>query len=104
MVEAVSMKRISFLLCLALLAGCQKRTVLRVTIITAEPWTVGEAKTCSFMDAKRDVMRCASSPYVSEPHQYLVDAEFNKLPPVEQDWYGVSCRLDSFSHATCRVN
>jgi hypothetical protein len=72
--------------------------------ITGEPWTVGEAKTCSFTDAKRDVMRCASSPSRPETHQYLVDAAFNKMPPVGDDWYGVFCRLDSFTHATCQVD
>ena len=36
-------------------------------------------------------------------HEYLVDTEFNKMPPVTEGWYGVSCRLDSFTHATCQV-
>jgi len=92
-------------------AGCQKQTRYRVTLITNQPWVVGEARTCSFVDEKRDVMRCPTpsskgSPETLMSHEYLVDADFNKKPPVPQEsggWYGIFCRLDSFEHATCQV-
>ena len=35
-------------------------------------------------------------------HKYLLDADFNKMPPVPEElggWYGIVCRLDSFEHA-----
>jgi hypothetical protein len=92
-------------------AGCQKQTRYRVTLITDQPWTVGEARTCSFVDEKRDVMRCATPSKGSSEtlmsREYLVDADFNKKPPVPQEpggWYGIFCRLDSFERATCQVN
>jgi hypothetical protein len=92
-----------------LLAGCQKRTLHRITLITDQSWTIGEARTCSFIDAKQDVMRCVTVSRTDAPpetqieHKYLVDAEFNKMPPATDEWYGVVCRLDSFTHATCQV-
>jgi hypothetical protein len=51
-------------------AGCQKQTRYRVTLLTDQPWTVGEARTCSFVDEKRDVMRCAT-PSKGSPETWM---------------------------------
>jgi hypothetical protein len=87
-------------------------TRYRVTLITDQPWVVGEAKWCSF-DEENMEMHCfppTPTAFQSSKHNYLVDADFRK--PVQfdaQHWdtgsksypYGISCRLDSFEHATC---
>jgi hypothetical protein len=94
-------------------AGCGHRGQTRygVTLGSDQQWTIGEAKTCEFVDAQQDAMRCFtarradSSAEVQVEHEYLVDAEFNKMPPVTEGLYGgfFTCRLDSFTHATCQV-
>ena len=89
-----------------LLAGCQKRSLHRITLITDQSWTIGEARTCSFIDAKQDMMRCVTFRRTDAPPEtqieYLVDAEFNKMPPAtDNEWH--VCRLDSSTHATCQI-
>lgn len=103
--NSMNLKRVvlSFVAVAILVAGCQKRPVRRITLMTDQPWTIGEAKTCSFIDTYQKAMRCAVAGEAGAEHEYLVDAEFNKMPPVTTEWYGVVCRLDSVSHATCLV-
>lgn len=99
-------------LSLCLSAGAQ--TKYTVKLITVEPWTVGEAKPCSF-DGVYNELHCfepTKENVFAKKRYYLVDADFDK--PVQfnatqwdiwsKEWpYGISCRLDSISHATCAV-
>lgn len=92
---------------LASLAACSKPTSFyRTKLISDRPWPTGEARSCSF-DGKWNEMHCVppTPAALSAPkYDYLVAAEFNK--PIQFDaqrWaYDITCRLDSFEHATCR--
>ncbi len=96
------------------ISGCSHRgqTRYRVTLVSDQPWTIGEAKSCSF-DGQYMEMHCfpPTPAALSAPkHDYLVDADFDK--PVAfnaQHWaggnsypYDIVCRLDSNKHATCQ--
>lgn len=96
---------ILLLLAAVAITGCghHARYLRRITLMTDQPWTIGEARTCSFIDTYQKAMRCPTAGETGAEHEYLVDAEFNKMPPVTTEWYGVVCRLDSFTHATCQV-
>ena len=105
----------AFIVILVLLAaGCGHRdqTHYRVTLISDQPWTIGEAKPCSF-DGDYQEMHCfppTLDALTAAKHDYLVDADFDK--PVKFDsghWaggssypYDIVCRLDSYNHATCQ--
>src|SRR5580692_514187 len=84
----------------------------RVTLVSDQPWAIGEAKPCSF-DEKYMELHCfppTPEAIAAPKHDYLVDADFEK--PVKfdaQHWaggssypYNIVCRLDSFEHATCQ--
>jgi hypothetical protein len=98
----------------SLLAGCrsQAQTHYRVTLTSDQPWSIGEAKPCSF-DGKYMEMHCfppTKDALLASKHYYLVTANFDR--PVDfdaQHWaggstypYNIVCRLDSVDHATCR--
>jgi len=79
-------------------------------MITDAPWVKGTARSCSF-DGQSQEMHCFSPDSLLSPKtDYLVDADFSS--PVRFDanhWsmgsdhypYSITCRLDSFEHATC---
>jgi hypothetical protein len=92
-------------------AGCAHQTRYRVTLVSDQPWVIGEAKPCYFDE---DYMQMHCFPPTPEAlaapkHDYLVDADFAQ--PVKfdaQHWaggnsypYDIVCRLDSYNHATC---
>jgi hypothetical protein len=76
-----------------------------VTLMTSQPWPVGLAKTCFVQGDSANNMRmhCAAfgDPGTDDGTLYLVDAVFNKPIRNPGGVYGVTCRLDSFKHATC---
>jgi hypothetical protein len=88
-----------------------------VTLVTDKPWRLGEARWCSF-DGKYVEMHCFPPGKFGAPKtNYLVDVDFDKPVHFNSDnWAGIpavpttlnqtmagtiSCRLDSFKHATC---
>jgi hypothetical protein len=92
--------------------GHQGQNRYRVTLVSDQPWTIGEAKPCSF-DGESLEMHCfppTPEALAAPKHDYLVDADFDK--PVKFDarhWaggnsypYDIVCRLDSYKHATCQ--
>ena len=95
--------------CVVCLAGCQRHIRYRhVKLITDRPWSVGEARSCSF-DGQWNEMHCfpATPEALAAPkYNYLVDADFDKAVHFDaQQWaYDITCRLDSFGHATCRAD
>jgi hypothetical protein len=92
---------------LVLLAACRDpASRYHAKLISDRAWPVGEARSCSF-DREWYEMHCfpATPEGLSAPkYDYLVTADFDK--PVQFDpegWaYDITCRLDSFEHATCR--
>ena len=87
------------------------QTRYRVRLISLEPWTIGEAKPCSF-DGQFMELHCFTptpDALAAPKHNYLVDADFDKAVNFdEQHWaggsypYNIVCRLDSYEHATCQ--
>src|ERR1700683_878909 len=74
-----------------------------VTLVTDQPWTIGEAKGCSFDDENMEMHCFPPTSLQSSKHNYLVDADFDK--PVQfddQNWdtgsksylYVISWRFD----------
>jgi len=97
---------------LLVLVGCRRQVRYHVTLVSEQPWSVGDAKFCSF-DGKWMELHCFPPTALSTPkHNYLVSADFER--PVHfdsQQWaggstypYGIICRLDSLEDATCREN
>lgn len=89
-----------------LLAACNRPSRYQAKLITERPWPPGEARSCSF-DGQWKEMHCFPTTALSAPkYDYLVSAEFDK--PVQFDaqrWaYDITCRLDSYEHATCRTD
>ena len=87
------------------LAGCQKRTYSNVTLMTSQPWLVGQTKSCFITgDSKDDMnMHCAAfgDPDTTfDGYIKLVDVHLDR-PVHSHGIYGVICRLDSDEHATC---
>jgi hypothetical protein len=90
--------------------GCTTKTRYRVKMTSDRTWTIGEAKPCYF-DGEYMEMHCfppTKDALAAPKYHYLVDADFNA--PVHfdaQHWaggsypYNITCRLDSFEHATC---
>jgi hypothetical protein len=87
--------------------GCRKQTD-KYTLVSDRPWSVGEARTCSF-DGKWKEGHCFQPKNVSDTnYKYLVDIDFDRpLHFDDQQWAGlnndITCRLDSFEHATCHT-
>jgi hypothetical protein len=87
------------------LAACRRPTsTYHAKLISDRPWPVGEARSCSF-DGQWNELHCFPPAALSATkYAYLVNAEFDK--PVQfdaQHWANdITCRLDSFEHATCR--
>jgi len=87
------------------LVSCRHPTsAYHAKLISDRPWPIGEARSCAF-DGQWSEMHCYPPAALSAPkYDYLVSAEFDK--PVQFDaqrWaYDITCRLDSFEHATCR--
>ena len=86
--------------------GCKKAMRRQVVLVSDTPWSVGEAKWCSF-DGKWNEMHCFPPEMLSAKdwHKYMVNADFDKPPQFDgQQWaYNIVCRLDSVEHATCQT-
>jgi len=92
--------------------GHQDHTRYRVTLVSDQPWAIGEAKPCSF-DGQYMEMHCfppTLEALAAPKHDYLVDADFDKAVKFDaRHWaggnsypYDIVCRLDSDEHATCQ--
>jgi hypothetical protein len=96
------------------MTGCgQGHTRYRVTLISDQPWTIGEAKPCAFDEMYME-MHCfpPTQEAMNAPkHDYLVDADFEKpvkfnaqhLAGANSYPYDIVCRLDSYKNATCSI-
>jgi hypothetical protein len=95
------------ILALLSLAACSKPTsTYRAKLVSDRLWPIGEARSCSF-DGEWSEMHCfPPTPTVlaATKYDYLVSADFDRPAQFDtQRWASdITCRLDSFEHATCR--
>jgi hypothetical protein len=99
--------RITTLMLLSLaLMGCRKTESYTYELRSYGTWTVGEARTCLFAKGV-DHAPCFTPGQIQngtqEPQRgYLVSVTLDRdMPP--GDVFGLVCRLDSDSHASCHV-
>jgi len=101
------MKRLMVsVLCAVVLGGCsqQKPTYRNVKLITDQSWPVGEARWCSGFDGQWNEIHCFPPEQLSaRKYNYLMDVYSGGPMQFDpQQWaYDITCRLDSFTRATC---
>jgi hypothetical protein len=74
-----------------------------VVLTTERPWPVGEARECQFAETVNADSCTLPNNHEMAAFQYMVAVDFDQRLEFNNGWaIAVTCRLDSFEHATCK--
>lgn len=74
-----------------------------VVLTTERPWPVGEARACEFAGNVNAASCTLPTSREWPAFQYMVVVDFEQALRFNDGWaQGVTCRLDTFEHATCK--